>query len=194
MSKRSIWVHLLLLCLAPLLLSAAPGAAPPTSSNSQHHDNTLPPTTTATNSSPLNCTDLSDTTGATYSSCWDTLGMNQWMVSWNYTAKPCKPGEMWSTCFLRLAYGSGGYDCSRLGSLNCTAPQLGGPITDAQVFYGAYNIYGKCATHTLSLHQVIQKSKLTVLPLPSQQQTATSAPGKPPSTPSPPSPQSLNSP
>ena len=129
----------LLLCLAPLLLSAAPGAGPLSYSSSQNKPQTLP----ATNSSSPNCTDLSSNTGATYPSCWDTLGMNDWMFTWNFTTKTCEPGEIWATCFLRLAYGSAEYDCSTLGSLNCSAPRLGGPVTDAHVFYGAFNIYGK---------------------------------------------------
>lgn len=137
----------LLLCLTPLLLSAAPGAGPPNYSSSQNNAQTLPATTAANSSNP-NCTDLSSSTGATYPSCWDSLGMMLWMFHWNSTTKTCEPGEIWSTCFLRLAYGSAGYDCSMLGSLNCTAPRLGGPVQDAHVFYGAYNIYGKHATHT----------------------------------------------
>lgn len=135
---------LLLLCLAPLLLSAAPGAGLPIYSGS----NTNAPTSstaknTTTSSSAPNCTDLSNATGTTYPSCWDTLGMNQFMFRWNSTAQGCKKGEIWSTCFLRLAYGSTGYDCSRLGSLKCTGPQFDGPVTDPQVFYAAFNIYGK---------------------------------------------------
>lgn len=146
MSMRST-LFLLLLCLVPLLLSAAPGAGPPDYSSSQDNAQTLPATTTAkspNNSATPNCTDaIRKTTGATYPSCWDTLQMNQWMFNWNFTTTSCEDGEIWSTCFLRLAYGSARYDCSRLGSLNCSEPQLGGSVTDARVFYGAFNIYGK---------------------------------------------------
>ena len=154
MSIRST-LALLLLWLAPLFLIAAPGAGPPDYSSSRNNAQTLPATTTATTtSSAPNCTDLSSSTGATYPSCWDSLQMTQWMFNWNFTTKTCEQGEIWSTCFLRLAYGSAGYDCSTLGSLNCSAPRLGGPVQDAHVFYGAYNIYGKHAaqshTHTLS--------------------------------------------
>ena len=144
MSMHGIWTPLLfLLCFCPLLLSAAPGVAPPTSAGSQHVAPIVPATATAANSSSPNCTDLSATTGVLNWTCWDTLGMNQYMFNWNYTAEACKSGELWSTCFLRVAYGSDGYDCSRLGSLNCTAPRLGGPVKDAQIFYGAQNIYGE---------------------------------------------------
>lgn len=140
MSMRCV-IALLLLCLTPLLASAAPAVGLPIYTHS--NDPTLPGTDTATNVTAPNCTDLSRSTGATHPSCWDTLGMNQYMQKWNYTAQACKKREIWSTCFLRLTYQKTGYDCSRLGSLNCTAPQLGGPITDPQIFYGAYNIYGK---------------------------------------------------
>lgn len=144
MSVRStLALLLLLLYLAPLPLSAAPGAGLPISSKPPHPDAQTLPATTPTNTSTPNCTDLSSSTGATYPSCWDTLQMNQWMFNWNLTTTACEVGEIWSTCFLRLAYGSAGYDCSTLGSLNCSAPRLGGLITDAHVFYGAYNIYGK---------------------------------------------------
>lgn len=141
MSVRST-VSLLLLCLAPLLSSAAPGAGPISTPNTQTKPQTLPATTATSSSSP-NCTDLSSSTGGTYASCWDSLGMNDWMFNWIFTTKTCEPGEIWSTCFLRLAYGSAEYDCSTLGSLNCTAPRFGGPVTDARVFYGAFIIFGK---------------------------------------------------
>lgn len=148
MSMRSNLSLLLLLCLAPLLPAAAPGAGPPDHASWQNNAHPLPAATTANSSSP-NCTDLSSSTGATYPSCWDSLQMNEWMFNWNFTTKTCEDGEIWSTCFLRLAYGSAGYDCSTLGSLNCSAPRLGGPVTDAHVFYGAFNIYGKqYARHT----------------------------------------------
>ncbi|KAF6220408.1 hypothetical protein HO133_002840 [Letharia lupina] len=138
MSMRSTLSLLLLLCLAPLLPSAAPGAGSPDYAQNNAHP--LPAATTANSSSP-DCTDLSSSTGAMYPSCWDSLQMNQWMFNWNFTTKTCEQGEIWSTCFLRLAYGSAGFDCSTLGSLNCSAPRLGGPVTDAHVFYGAFNIY-----------------------------------------------------
>ena len=138
MTTRSV-LALLLLCFAPLLAPAAPAAGPPFLPGSGQ---TSHPTSQPANSSVPNCTDLSSPSGAIYPSCWDALGMTQYMSQWNATAEACDKGEMWSTCFLRRAYGSAGYDCSRLGSLNCTAPHFGGPVTDPQVFYAAYNIYG----------------------------------------------------
>ena len=129
---------LLLLCSAPLLAPAGPAAGLPFPSGARTQTSTSRPA----NSSAANCTDFSNPSGAVYPSCWDGLGMTQYMSQWNST-EACNKGEIWSTCFLRLAYGSARYDCSRLGSLNCTAPTFGGPVTDPQIFYGAYNIYGK---------------------------------------------------
>lgn len=147
MSRRRT-LFLLLLCLTPLLLSATPGAGLPIYSSSDTNAPTSPAAkNTTTSSSAPNCTDLSNATGTTYPSCWDTLGMNQFMFRWNSTAQGCEKGEIWSTCFLRLAYGMAGYDCSRLGSLKCTPPRFDGPVTDPQVFYAAFNIYGKQKPH-----------------------------------------------
>ena len=88
----------------------------------------------------INCSDI---TTNIEPSCWDTLGMNEWMFNWHFTTTTCNSGEIWANCFLRLSYGSGNYDCSRLGSLRCSGPALGGPPSTAQYFYGAYSIYGK---------------------------------------------------
>ncbi|KAM0794009.1 hypothetical protein BDR22DRAFT_49925 [Usnea florida] len=137
MSLRSIL--LLLLWIAPL--TAANGTVPPTFASSRNGPPTVSATTAHNTSATPNCTDLSGTTGATYPSCWNSLGMFEWMMNWNSSTTTCKPQEIWSSCFLRLAYGSAGYDCSTLGSLNCTAPRFGGPVTDPHIFYGAYNIY-----------------------------------------------------
>ena len=144
MSVRGI---LLFLWIAPLTAAAA-GPVAPLYGSSRNNPPTVP-ATTAHNSSDAhppstpNCTDVGGITGATYPSCWNNLGMFEWMMKWNSSTTTCKPQEIWSSCFLRLAYGSAGYDCSTLGSLNCTAPRLGGPVTDPRIFYGAYNIYGR---------------------------------------------------
>ena len=144
MTARSVLALLLLLCFAPLLAPAAPAAGPVFPTSLLGSGRTSPSSSSqSANSSAPNCTDLSSSTGAVYASCWDGLGMSQYMSQWNSSAEACGKGETWSTCFLRRAYGSAGYDCSRLGSLNCTAPLFGGPITDPQIFYGAYNIYSK---------------------------------------------------
>ena len=68
--------------------------------------------------------------------------MDQWMSNWNKTTKTCNQTEIWSSCFLRLAFEDTGFDCSTIGSLECPAAQLGQTPHEAHAFYGAYNIWG----------------------------------------------------
>ena len=90
-------------------------------------------------------------------SCWDTLGMTDWMTDWNTstticTATPkvltqcqCRIDEPWATCFMRLTYErntTAGYVCTDLAKpTGCTVPvpaNVGpGP---AEIFYGAYSV------------------------------------------------------
>jgi len=86
--------------------------------------------------------ECADVSKEMHPSCWDTLDMDEWMLNWNKTTKTCQRDEIWSSCFLRLAFGETGVDCSMLGSLNCTAPELGQTPKEAHAFYGAYNIWG----------------------------------------------------
>ena len=155
--RSTLPLYILLLCLLPLQPSAAPGAGPTYFTKPENNAQTSPVASTSTsNSSGPNCTDLSSSTGATHPSCWDTLGMFEWMFNWSLSNKTCEQGEIWSTCFLRLAYGGARYECATLGSENCTAPELGGPVTDPRVFYGAFNIYGKHATKDIHTHPCTQ--------------------------------------
>jgi len=68
--------------------------------------------------------------------------MDLWMFNWNKTTTTCSPEEIWSDCFLRLAFEAPGYDCSTIGSIFCSAVQLGQTPSEAHAFYAAYNIYG----------------------------------------------------
>ncbi len=78
-----------------------------------------------------NCTDLH----AIYDSrCWAELGMVDFLTDpktgWNTSTKTCDKStdganccllnEAWSTCFMRLALGSPGHDCSQINSQACT--------------------------------------------------------------------------
>ena len=79
----------------------------------------------------VNCTDP----GAVFdSSCWAQLGVSDFLnnpkTGWNVTTKTCSQssgdgsdccviGELWSTCFLRLALGPG-EDCSIISTNSCT--------------------------------------------------------------------------
>ena len=102
----------------------------------------------------VNCTDL----GANFdSSCWITLGLSGYLsypeTGWMYTtpnctedqsgANCCKPDQPWSTCYLRLAHGYSGQDCSKINPTACTwDPTLAvDPKIAAEVRYVSRNIY-----------------------------------------------------
>lgn len=104
----------------------------------------------------INCYD----SGAEFdSSCWATLDIpnylthqnNGWIhttptcASGQDTSACCQSGEAWSTCFLRLATGAAGKDCTEMGSQFCTySSQLDpglSPTIRAQVQYVVLNIY-----------------------------------------------------
>ena len=125
------------------LISFASGAviAPTSSGPSASYMTSIPSTSnTQLTLEPVDCTDVSSSS-AVSASCWNLLGMQDWMYRWN-ALKNCKQGEIWSSCFLNLAFEGTNYDCSMLGSLNCTAPELGEVPHEAHAFYGAYNIWG----------------------------------------------------
>ena len=73
------------------------------------------------------CTDLNAERTA---GCWDELNIPDYIVGWNLTTPTCaasggdgsnccEPQEPWTTCFLRLAYGHAGSDCSDINPQNC---------------------------------------------------------------------------
>ena len=107
------------------------------------------PTTSTTSTSPSitsqpNVTDCKDISTGVSLYCWDALDMTDWMFSWNRTTV-CELDEPWSTCFMRLSSGIADQDCSTIGSQSCKEPAIATPsgaITEAHVFYGAYNIWG----------------------------------------------------
>ncbi|CAD6567269.1 MAG: hypothetical protein ASARMPREDX12_000173 [Alectoria sarmentosa] len=91
-------------------------------------------------------------------SCWNSLGMTDWMSNWNTTTTictatqsvltpcQCRIDEPWATCFMRLTYEknrTANYVCTNLTKPeDCTAPVPGivvqGPV---EIFYGAYSIW-----------------------------------------------------
>ena len=111
------------------------------------------PSSTLLDSESVDCTDVSSSSEIS-PTCWNSLDMQDWMFHWNVLSN-CKQSEIWSSCFLNLAFEGTEYDCSMLGSLNCTAPELGEVPHEAHAFYGAYNIWGmhKCLFLTLSTSQ-----------------------------------------
>ena len=97
--------------------------------------------------------DCIDLNNGVYPSCWDALGMTEWMLTWNQTTTTCKEDEIWSKCYMRLATGSPRLDCSVVGSQACIAPEtstLGENYLDPHVIYGAYTIWGKHVSRHLS--------------------------------------------
>lgn len=83
--------------------------------------------------------------------CWDTLGMQDWMQSWNITteaAKKCNSGELWANCFMRLTGvpGIDGLGCSQVGPNTCPEPKENVLLSvSVETAYGAYSIWCKCA-------------------------------------------------
>lgn len=75
--------------------------------------------------------DCTNTRAASNAACWDILDLSDYLAGWSRTtptceasggdaADCCQPAEPWSTCFLRLAYGRPGSDCTQLQIQGCT--------------------------------------------------------------------------
>lgn len=112
------------------------------------------PETTVQTRQVVNCTDLEANFD---SSCWTTLGLSRYLeypeTGWIFTtpkctedqggANCCKPDQPWSTCYLRLAHGYPGQDCSEINSQACTwdATLAVDPRIAAEVRYVIRNIY-----------------------------------------------------
>ena len=83
-----------------------------------------------------NCTDLHAESSTL---CWDELDIAGYLAGWNKTTPICQatggaaendgsgccaPNEPWTTCFLRLSYGTAGTDCSIIDDQSCILTQL----------------------------------------------------------------------
>lgn len=86
----------------------------------------------------VNCTDVS--TGRD-NKCWTELKLTQWVEDWVDT-NACYTGEAFASCFLRKE-GFPGLDCTGIKIDACTSPQGDSLLQEPEVFYVAYNIYGK---------------------------------------------------
>ena len=100
-----------------------------------------------------NCTDLSADPSTL---CWDKLDIPDYLASWNRTTPSCQmnsgdgadcclPSEPWTTCFLRLAYGTAGTDCSGLKPQFCDLRQVSSSLDQTiapKVGYVVRNIVG----------------------------------------------------
>ena len=82
--------------------------------------------------------------------CWDELQLTQWVMNWTNENK-CYQTEPFSTCFLRLN-GFWGLDCSQIAPNACVAPQDPNLVTEPEIFYVAYNIYGKHLVGGIRIH------------------------------------------
>ena len=89
-------------------------------------------------SDEVNCTDVS--TGRD-NKCWTELKLTQWVEDWVDT-NVCYTGEAFAACFLRKE-GFPGLDCTGIKIDTCTSPQGDNVLKEPEVFYVAYNIYGK---------------------------------------------------
>ena len=86
----------------------------------------------------VNCTDV--TTGRD-NKCWAELKLTQWVEDWVDT-NACYTGEAFASCFLRRE-GFPGLDCTGIKIDTCTSPQGDNVLKEPEVFYVAYNIYGR---------------------------------------------------
>ncbi len=89
-------------------------------------------------SNAVNCSD--PTTGRD-NKCWQELNLTKWVEDWVNT-NACYQGEAFASCFLRKE-GFPGLDCTGIKIDACTSPQGDNVLTKPEVFYVAYNIYGK---------------------------------------------------
>ena len=118
-----------------------------------------------------NCTDLK----ASFDSrCWQELGLSSYLMDpntgWNHSIRICsqvqsaenndgsdccKVGEPWTTCYLRLAHGTPGQDCSQINSQFCAYQSNLDPAMDPavkpQVQYVMKNIYGESTTPLIKM-------------------------------------------
>ena len=86
--------------------------------------------------------------------CWDELDISDYLATWNRTTPSCEATrgdgsaccispEPWTTCFLRLSFGSTGADCTQLNTPLCSWRQLDHSLDSSiapKVKYIAQNI------------------------------------------------------
>ena len=105
-------------------------------------------------------------------SCWYTLDLSDYLVhpttGWIYTTPKClgdddgtgccMEGEAWSTCYLRLAHGFDGDDCSEINTQSCSydATLAVDPRIAPEVHYIIKNIYGTSLTGFLVILRLMK--------------------------------------
>lgn len=107
--------------------------------------------------------DCNDTKTTFDESCWNILDisgyLNHPVTGWNHTVPICTSEDLddtcciatepWTTCYLRLAHGTGGTDCSQINAQFCSYdPTLNvDPRIQPYVAYTIKNIYGMSHYH-----------------------------------------------
>lgn len=114
-------------CSSTLLLLALPACLSFVAASPVHP---APHPSTLENRQVADCSDLYAVHSA---SCWDDLNIPDYLTSWKANtpncsngddgSKCCKPNEAWSTCFLRLATGTTGSDCTTITG-SCSNNQI----------------------------------------------------------------------
>ncbi|KAL8921369.1 MAG: hypothetical protein Q9172_004062 [Xanthocarpia lactea] len=51
--------------------------------------------------------------------CYNALNISQYLVTWPLSNPACLPGELWSTCYIRIATNQSGVDCTTVDSTSC---------------------------------------------------------------------------
>ena len=93
-----------------------------------------------------NCT---NSTSAASTACWDELDIAGYLAEWNRTVPNCQmtggdgtgcchPQEPWTTCFLRLAYGNLGSDCTTLNLQQCSLNEISPGLDPSSASKAAY--------------------------------------------------------
>ena len=100
-------------------------------------------TNSAAINNEVNCRDL--TTGRD-NKCWNELDLTRWLEEW-MEQNTCFANEPFASCFLRKE-GFPGLDCTGIKINACTSPQGIDLMRKPEVFYIAYNIYGRSCYHT----------------------------------------------
>ena len=86
--------------------------------------------------------------------CWEELKLTIWLEDW-VDRNLCHTDEPFASCFLRKE-GFPGLDCTGIKISACTAPQGDDLLTKPEVFYVAYNIYGKLSHSPSDASEVVE--------------------------------------
>ena len=119
-----------------------------------------------------NCTDLR---AEPSTACWDELDIPDYLAGWNKTTPICQanggPGndgsaccvanEPWSTCFLRLAYGSTGSDCTTMNAQSCVLQPLNPKLDQSTAPKVGYVVRNIVAINNLFISYNTRKSRST---------------------------------